>query len=511
METNINDDGHSNSMASRDIGQIRGDVESFQSELMEEFYQNYAGLKDDMSTVAIYDKYSHLFSNDSIDVIESAMQGPAPSDDARWLRHLRTFCTLGHMDSAVKHLTDKATTFEAQSSVDCDGEKIPYRFIPVKLRNEPDHEKRRRLFEAKLVETQELNKTLLERMATAHDLSVVLGFKNYRDLCSTLKGVDYKALEEQMEEMLRRTERLYVKEMGGLLEKRTGTALHDAWSYDIPFAFRGEEFDKSFVKQKLVGAFFATLKGMGLDSDKFTNIHIDMEERPKKTPRAFCAPVRVPDDVRLVIMPTGGWRDYDAFFHEGGHAWHFGCTAKGLPAEYRYLGDNSVTESFAFLFNYIPSNKIWLQKILGMEEPDEYVRFTLINKLMFLRRYASKLVYEMKLHNAHVGPDYQEVYRNCLQKGLRFRHSEKHYLEDVDDAFYCAEYLRAWILEGQIRAALEEEFGEEWFSNKKAGKFLKELWSYGQKYSADELVKTVGYVDLDIDPMLLEIERGLSE
>jgi hypothetical protein len=81
----------------------------------------------------------------------------------------------------------------------------------------------------------------------------------------------------------------------------------------------------------------------------------------------------------------------------------------------------------------------------------------------------------------------------------------------VDDAFYCAEYLRAWILEGQIRAALEEEFGEEWFSNEKAGKFLKELWSYGQKYSADELVKTVGYVDLDIDPMLLEIERGLSE
>jgi hypothetical protein len=24
-------------------------------------------------------------------------------------------------------------------------------------------------------------------------------------------------------------------------------------------------------------------------------------------------------------------------------------------------------------------------------------------------------------------------------------------------------------------------------------------------------VKTIGYVDLDIDPMLLEIERGLSE
>ena len=497
-------------MASLDIGRIRGDVESFQSELMEEFYQNYAGLKDEMSTVAIYDKYSHLFSEESVGIIRLAAQEPTTSDDSRWLRYLRTFCTLGYMDNAVKHLTDRATTFEAQSTVECDGEKIPYRFVPVRLRNESDSDKRRRLFEAKQIETQKLNETLLERMATAHDLSVVLGFRNYCDLCSTLKGVNYRALEERIEEMLRRTESLYVDKMGELLEKRTGISLVEAWSYDIPYAFRGEEFDKFFEKGKLVDVFFGTLKGMGLDPEKFTNIHIDMEERPKKTPRAFCAPVRVPEDVRLVIMPTGGWRDYDSFFHEGGHAFHFGCTWKGHPAEYKYLGDNSVTESFAFLFNYLPANRLWLQKILGMEDPEEYVEFTLIDKLMFLRRYASKLVYELKLHNAKVGPDFGEIYRTCLQKGLRFRHTERHYLEDVDDAFYCAEYLRAWILEGQIRAALEEEFGEEWFSNEKAGKFLMELWSYGQKYSADELVKTVGYVDLDMDPMLLEIEHGLS-
>jgi hypothetical protein len=498
-------------MASLDISRIRGDLESFESDLMEEFYRNSAGLKEDLTTAAIYERYGHLFSEEALSAIRSAMEEVAGAEDSRWLRYLRTFSTMGYIDNAVKQLTDRANTFETQAVVESDGEKIPYRFVPVKLRNEPDHEKRRRLFEAKLVETQKLNEILLERLATVHDLSAVLGYKNYHDLCSMLKGVDYRALEEQMEAMIRRTEALYVETMNELLEKRAGITLSDAWSYDIPFAFRGEEFDRYFGKEKLVSAFFSTLKGMGLDPDKFENIHIDIEERPKKSPRAFCAPVKVPEDIRLVIMPTGGWKDYDAFFHEGGHAWHFGCTRRDHPAEYRYLGDNSVTESFAFLFNYLTSNRLWLRKVLGMEDPDEYVRFTLVNKLMFLRRYGSKLIYELKLHNAKVNPDFQNVYRNCLQRALKFRHTEKHYLEDVDDGFYCAEYLRAWILEGQTRAALEEAFGEEWFLNEKAGKYLRELWSYGQKYTADELVKTIGYVDLDIDPVLLEIERGLSE
>ena len=104
-----------------------------------------------------------------------------------------------------------------------------------------------------------------------------------------------------------------------------------------------------------------------------------------------------------------------------------------------------------------------------------------------------------------------EIYKNCLQKGLRFKHTEKHYLEDVDDAFYCAEYLRAWVFEGQLRAALVEKFGEEWFLSDKAGSYLRELWSYGQKFKADELVQTVGYIELEIEPLVQEIELGLKE
>lgn len=510
---NINDDGDYHNMASLTVERLRRDLEPFQNELMEEFYSNYAGLKDDMSTAAIYDKFGHMFSEEAVRAVRDAAEDPAGdgAEDLRWTKYLRQFSTNGYIDNIVKDLNDKVLTLEAQSSVECDGETVPYRMIPVRLANEADPSKRKRLFEAKLVETDKLNTLLFERMEKLHGLSKNLGFKNYCDLCSSLKGVDYLALEEEVAELIRKTDEMYVREMDQMLSVRAGVSLADAWSFDIPYAFRGEEYDKYFEKGRLVEAFFKTLKGMGLEPEKYSNIEIDIEERPKKSPRAFCAPIVVPTKVKLVIMPSGGWRDYESFFHEGGHAWHFGNTREDLPAEYRYLGDNSVTESFAFLFDYLTTNPLWLKKVLGMDDPAGYVRFALVNKLMFLRRYGSKLIYELKLHNAHVTPEFQEVYRTTLQKSLRFRHTEKHYLEDVDDAFYCAEYLRAWILEAQIRAALQERFGEDWFANERTGEYLRELWSYGQKYTADEIVKTVGYVDLDIDPLAREIELGLSD
>lgn len=498
-------------MASPELGRIRGDLEAFQSELMAEFYGNYAGLKDELSTVPIYDRYSHLFSAEAIAAVVKAGEEAPPEEDQHRQRYLRAFSTMGYVDSAVKALTDKANTWEAKTTVAFGGEDIPYRMVPVRLRNEPDTGTRHRLFEAKLEVMAELNGYLLERMAKAHDTSSELGFKNYRDMCSSLKGIDYKRLEEGMEELLHGTEKLYVDEMDALLQERAGLSLSDAWSCDIPHAFKGEEYDRYFSKDRLVEAFFETLKAMGIDPGTYDNITIDTEDRERKTPRAFCAPVKVPDDVKLVIKPMGGWRDYEAFFHEGGHAWHFGSTDREHPAEYRYLGDNSVTEGFAFLFGHLVTDRLWLKKYLGFEDSGDYVRFTLVNKLMFLRRYASKLVYEMKLHQAHVTSELGDVYRANLQKGLKFKHSEKHFLEDVDDGFYCAEYLRAWIFDGQLRATLAEKFGEEWFLSEKAGAYLKELWSYGQKYNADELVRTVGYIELDSEPLIQEIERGLSE
>lgn len=497
-------------MVSLGLKRIREDVEPFQSELNEEYYRNWAGLKEEMQAAAIYERHAQLFSRDAIEVIQAEFDGNQGTDEQRPLAYLRTFCTLGYVEHEVRSLSDRATTFTAQSRVELDGETIAYRSVPVLIKNEDRRERRRQLFEAQLVELDKLNVMLLERMRTMHDVAVVLGYKNYKDMCSKLKSIDYTSLEATMEDVLRRTEGPYCSGMDELLKSSVGVPLAEACSYDIAFAFRGRKYDAVFDKDRLAGSFFQTLEGMGIDHERYRNIRIDMEDRPGKSPRAFCAVIKVPDDIRLVMRPAGGFDDYAAMFHEGGHSWHFGSTRPELDPEFRYLGDNSVSEAFAFLFDHLVSDANWLQTRLGVEDPSEFVRFTALRRLLFLRRYAGKLVYELKLHGGRASSEFQEVYRTCLQRALKFRHAEKRYLEDVDDAFYCAEYLRAWILDAQLRSALQDEFGDDWFNDRRAGRYLQELWSYGQKYTADEVVKTIGYAGLDIDPLIREIERDLA-
>jgi len=80
----------------------------------------------------------------------------------------------------------------------------------------------------------------------------------------------------------------------------------------------------------------------------------------------------------------------------------------------------------------------------------------------------------------------------------------------IDDGFYAAQYLRAWIFDAQMRAALREEHGDTWWQTREAGAFLRREWSSGQKYGVTELLEGVGYAGLDLDPFVEEIESHLS-
>ena len=49
----------------------------------------------------------------------------------------------------------------------------------------------------------------------------------------------------------------------------------------------------------------------------------------------------------------------------------------------------------------------------------------------------------------------------------------------MDDGFYSADYLRAWIRAAQVRAYLREAIGEDWWRRPETGDFLRELFVAG--------------------------------
>src|SRR5204863_9611432 len=129
------------------------------------------------------------------------------------------------------------------------------------------------------------------------------------------------------------------------------------------------------------------------------NLHAHTEQPPRNSPRPFCSPVRVPQELYLAIPRSRGRDDFVALFHEGGHAEHYASVDPRLPFEFRHLGDNSVTEGFAFLLEHLIEDRAWLEAVLGASDLGAYLDYSRASNLIFLRRYAAKLAYELELHS----------------------------------------------------------------------------------------------------------------
>jgi len=492
-----------------DWNKIRRDVENFCSEMEKEWYLNWAGLKEEMNLSPIYNKYKHLFTKKLILAVKEKRKH-AKGEEERKLRYLQQFFVSEHLGMVVKELSEKAETMESKETIKVDGEKIPFRLAAVKIANESKREQRSKLYEARNRVIDKINVVLLRRLEKLHETSRKLGYTNYMTLFRDIKGIDFQRLETLMRDFIAKTESVYTTRMDKALRKKVGVKLKDAEKHDLAFFFRAKEFDTYFKKEDAVRTLRETLGNMGVRLEEQKNIEVDVEERPKKSPRAFCSGIKVPDEVKLVVMPKGGHDDYASLFHEAGHAEHYGCVGPDLAVEYKRLGDNSVTETFAFLLEYLLTDENWLRQYTPLKEPNEYLDFLYLYKLYFLRRYGAKLSYELKLHTADTLEGMDEVYKETLEAVLKFKHPGNHYLTDHDDGFYCAQYLRAWIFEELLRAALKKRFGEKWFNSREAGAFLKNLWADGQKQDVVELAKTLGYKDLNIKPLLSSLQSRLS-
>src|SRR5205085_11115439 len=158
------------------------------------------------------------------------------------------------------------------------------------------------------------------------------------------------------------------------------------------------DWDAAFPKDKMLPALEVTLADLGVDLRAQKNVELDLEERPNKTPRAFCVPIEIPERVVLVIKPQGGPDDWRALFHEAGHTEHFAHMAASLSVEEKRLGDNAVTEGWAMLSEHLTVDPPWLVRRLDFPRPAEFAVEGATQLLWMLRRYCAKLLYEVEFH-----------------------------------------------------------------------------------------------------------------
>ena len=483
-------------------------LERFQSQLNEAYYRQLAGLDLQLGLPAIYAEHASLFSRAAIDDLRQLAETPGARGDEP--RELLRFAIGEYLAAAAAELTERLERAEADAVIVWRDERIPYRQVWNRAADIANRTERNALAASYLEAVEAINPIREERQATMRTAARDLGFGDIPELVASTGGFDPDALAAEMRAFLADSETVYFAALRRNLAE-IDIEQGDASEIDLAHVIRGAQWDRWFDAARMVWALRQTLAGMGIDLDAQSGIMLDLQPRPRKSPRAFCAPVHMPDDVRLVVQPRGGWDDYAALLHEAGHAEHFATVSRDLSVTRRRLGDNSLTEGYGHLFERLVGEPAWLRGIIGMPDSDAlaFADFSAFWYLHLLRAMAAHLIDELYLHRTDDVALARAQYAGMLSLTMGVRYDPATYLAHVDSGLYVGRYIRSVMTEGSLSAWLRANHGEAWWTSAGAGTALRDLWSQGQPWDVRDVVAQLGYDRLDWRPVLRQIRTLL--
>ena len=502
----------------RSLERLRKDGQRFMEEISREYYLAMSGHKPQAELQPIYEKHSGIMTPDALaaclDALRNAPAGSAEYESARmlveWLAGLRSSRELAPLD-------ERDMAWEASAMIALpDGSKLQYERASIEMANESDRARRLAVnaARARLVEA-ELAPMRLERFQRERDIIEQLDLANgYNATWELLSGISLSGLRTQCEQFLRDTQAAWDETAPEFIKRVLKIEAREATRADALALFRARAFDAAFPGPQMEGRVVGQVGEMGLDALAGGRIRLDTGEREGKRSRAFCAPVRIPDEVYIVLRPHGGQTDWSTFLHELGHALHFANMRADYPFEYRWLGDNSVTESYAMLFDGLMQDSGWLHRYtdLGDTRLREFTRSGGFEELHFMRRYCAKFIYETQLYGGDLRWDsLPDLYVELLTGATTFQYVRADAFIDVDPSYYSARYLRAWQLQSLLNETLTERYDEDWWRNPRAGPWVRDsLFAEGQRELAHDLAKRVAGRELSFGPLVREIERLLG-
>jgi hypothetical protein len=504
------------------IEDYRRDFAAYNSALELAHYQHRAGFESELRLEPVYDRYGDLFTRAAIDdlVRELAETPQHRETESAGLRALIGAARFGYLQAQAKDLTSERARCESSARIDWKGESLTVYNAPVRIANEPVPAERRELAARWLDALNSCNDLRAARIESFHESSRALGFDSYRQLCTETTDTDYEQLAVATDRFLQHTEPAYMSALARAAALDLPGASFEDLQHSDYFSFeRMARLDALFPADELLPTYATAMRGLGIRVEQQRNIKIDDEARPLKNPRAACLRVNPPDDVRLLLSPIGGAYDYRTLFHEAGHAQHLGWSSRELAKrhpEFIYAPDYATTEAFAFLFQHLFLDKIWVaecRRSLSAEQTGDAVRTLALRTTCTVRRFCAKLKYEIALHDSQqVSSEHLAATYTALQtEATGFRRSPALYLTDVDDEFYVAAYLRAWAFEAGLREHLRTRYGRRWWDSHKAGDELIDLWNTSSRYSVEELARMIGFGEISFDLLAETLIAALAE
>jgi hypothetical protein len=488
------------------LASFERDADTLHGALQRAHYLEASGRWTVLALSQVYERFPELSSLDSYEQLLDA------ETDERVGLGLQRLVLEQFVGGYVARGDQRLANAQRTVLVEWAGEAIPWRLARQLVSLQEERGPRHELDEAIRASSDGIPRLRLERIQASrrqiletgqYDLPTDdLGFWAFT------RSVDVEGVSKLAEWVLEETSELYLDAL------RDQLAHHhldegDTWEVDLEWIFRGQEYDRIFPTERLMPTVTRALWDLGIRLEDQAHVRLDLDDLPGRVERSFCAPIGVPDEVVAVLAPRGGIADYVAMLHALGESERYAHADQTQSIVYRRFGDRAVTEAYGLLLAGLLERPEWLANRLESEATRDAIRLRAFERLYRLRRAAALHLYEVELRKAEEPDALETEYVDRLAEVLYVRPFTQNFLDVSDDPFASAQHLRASLLGCQLRQFLEQEVDEEWYRSIRSGRFLIDRWREGQRYTAEEVVRFLGFEGLDPRPLVAELRQGL--
>jgi hypothetical protein len=467
------------------------------------------GEKETSEQAEIVARYADLFTREQHEALRDEEEA-ALDDERERLYRLREACLGGIVVAELAERMDRLENEFLAARVDFRGESLPLRSAQAMLAILDSYGERDELGDQAADASARFNDDRQELLAAGEALDAELsGDPDPIGRSEKRKAIDIHALSAALAKAAREQDESFGPLRERWLDRIFGEE-HEAEpaSYHVSYLRRLSPLADTYTKERSVPICLETLSRLGFDLAADEHIRLDLDDRPQKNPRACVIASDPPNVVHLITRAQGGLHDYQGLLHEAGHALHYAGVDPALSYTYRRLArDHALTEIYSFLLESVSREPGWHAEHfdLGAGEAEENAEATRFLDVLLFRRYAAKLDYELELWaDLERAPDYAPKYADRLREATGFRYRPDGYLADMDDGFYSADYLRAWIRAAQLRAYLRATVGSNWWERPETGAFLRGLFAEGTRPSSEDIAARIGFDPLDTRPLVQE-------
>ena len=350
-----------------------------------------------------------------------------------------------------------------------------------------------------------------ERLARMTEMARTEGYTDYADLRRALRGIDYPAMAPAAERLLESLHRI-LRDLpeSDLPEKGWGGLSADSAPMDGPLLPGWGRLER----------YRDLMSGIGVRTWQQPSLTFIPEAAAKqvkgkeKEEKIGCYPIRVPEEIRVDLPEGDGAAREGAFWRSVGVAQSYAWTSPQLGLEFQHVtpwGDRALELAWAGLFESLVRDRHWLAEMGRVGDSGALRRSLFKQRLLRLRSTAGRFLFSYAALAGRSPERELDAYLEATGRAFSADQPRPGCLSEVSLTLVPADLLRAAAFEASLRDRLRSAYGFRWWTSRRAGDLLIDLWNTGQRYSIEEMASLIGLGTIDLAWTFDELSRDLGE